>query len=59
MNSNRHEPEQLPEGVIAWGWRYKAKISTRNGSHILPTEYESAEAAHAAYLEAVTAGWNG
>lgn len=58
MNSNR-EPEQLPEGVIAWGWRYKAKISTRSGTHILPTEYETPEAAHRAYLEALTAGWNG
>ena len=58
MNSNR-EPEQLPEGVIAWGWRYKARISTPRGSYLLPAEYETAEAAHAAYLEAVTAGWNG
>ncbi len=58
MNFNR-EPEQLPEGVIAWGWRYKARISTRNGTHILAEEHETAEAAHAAYLEAQAAQWNG
>lgn len=58
MNSN-HEPEQLPEGVIAWGWRYKAKINTRNGTHILPTEYETLEEAHAAFIEAQRAQWNG
>ena len=58
MTFNR-ELEQLPEGVIAWGRRYKARISTRNGTHILPEEHETPEAAHAAYLEAITAGWNG
>lgn len=58
MNSNR-EPEQLPEGVVAFGWRYKARISTRSGTHILPTEHETPEAAHRAYLEAQRAQWNG
>jgi len=58
MNPNR-EPEQLPEGVIAWGWRYRARISTPRGSYLLPTEYETPEQAHAAYLEAQGATWNG
>lgn len=58
MNSNR-EPEQLPEGVIAWGWRYKARISTPRGSYLLPAEYETPEAAHAAFIEAQAAEWNG
>ena len=51
--------EDLPEGVIAFGWRYKVKISTRQGTHTLPNEYETAEQAHAAYLEALAAQWNG
>jgi hypothetical protein len=58
MNSNR-EPEQLPEGVIAWGWRYRVKIKTRNGTHILPEEHETPEAAHVAFIEAQAAQWNG
>lgn len=51
--------EQLPEGVIPWGWRYKARISTPRGSYLLPTEYLTADEAHQAYLEAQKARWNG
>jgi len=58
MKSSR-EPEQLPDGVIAWGWRYRVMISTRSGTHVLPAEFETADAAHAAYLEAQASQWNG
>lgn len=58
MKSNR-EPEQLPEGVVTWGWRYRVKISTRSGTRVLPTEYDTAEQAHAAYLEAMESQWTG
>lgn len=54
--SNR--AEELPEGVIAYGYRYKARIQTPTRTYTFG-EFETPEEAHRAYLEALTAQWNG
>lgn len=58
MNSSKRT-EQLPEGVMPFGWRYKVRITTPRGPYILPKEFETVEQAEKAYREAMTAQWNG
>lgn len=57
FRSSRSE-ELLPEGVVAYGHRYKARIQTPTRTYTFG-EFDTPEEAHRAYKEAQSAQWNG